>query len=475
MKILISALLAGAMAINAGGAWAQACNLPPREIKGEAAQDQYQAIEGFVLENLVGTAQDLYADRVIGLFVEASKNADNTLDSIMLKVDSETVGLANNWLHALKVATLAKAVAQGEIDPVKDWVVDEAVGTAVGKFAEAIGATSNGLIIGSMITSLKTVKESYETLEHEDCLLNVDMGFYRFLDDPKLRWSESGEMPAGAVDHYILNYLVGGGSGPYGSTRAENRRVLQCFINLEMPESERIDVSSMGPGSGSTSIFGWFADVFGEITDVLGSAADAHPEARRLRTPVNVMLRDFNYRADVEEESEKLGILLRSDEYAVYEALLGAMETSAKTAAWLCGRLSGPDPEITGNWTGTVDFTSPWAFQLMLELDVAPDGAMSGALTMNDEQLPTTEHTLDGREASFRAVYSVTENGKTADVMDFHFKGEVEEKGGPLAGEVSGTIVDMECVMEGLFGDEEDQNKECALVPASGMWSAARN
>ncbi len=475
MRILTSALLAGAMIFNAGGAWAQACNLPPREIKGEAAQDQYQVIEGFVIENLVGAAQDLYADRVIGLFVEASKNADNTLDSIMLKVDSEAVGLANNWLHALKVATLAKAVAQGEIEPVKDWVVDEAVGTGVSKFAEYIGATSNGLIVGAMITSLKTVKESYETLEHEDCLLNVDMGFYRFLDDPKLRWSESGKMPAGAVDHYIQNYLVGGGSGPYGSTRAENRRVLQCFINLEMPESERIDVSSMGPESGNTSIIGWFSNVFGEIGDVLGSIADSSPQAKRLRTPVNVMLRDFNFRADVEEESKKLGTLLRSDEYARYKALAGAMEATAKTSAWLCGRLAGPDPEITGNWEGRVDVTQPWPFQILLELAFAADGAMSGALTMNDERLPTSEHSIDGREAAFRAIYRVTENGKTVDAMDFRFTGKVAEKGGELAGNVTGTIVDMECVMEGLFGDEEDQKKECALVPISGTWSAAKN
>ena len=475
MKNLTAALLAGAMLFNTAGAWAQTCNLPPREIKGEAAQDQYQALEGFVLETLVGTAQDLYADRVIGLFVEASKNADNTLDSVMLQVDAETVGLANNWLHALKVATLAKAVAQGDIEPVKDWAVDEAVGTGVSKFAEYIGATSNGLIIGSMITSLKTVKESYETLEYEDCLLNVDIGFYRFLDDPKLRWQKSGEMPAGAVDHYIQNYLVGGGSGPYGSTRAENRRVLQCFINLEMPESERIDVSSMGPESGNTSIFGWFSNVFGEIGDVLGSIADSNPQAKRLRTPVNVMLRDFNFRADVEEESKKLGILLRSDEYAQYQALASAMETTAKTAAWLCGRLGGPDPEIAGNWSGSVDLTTPWAFQMMLELAFSPDGAMSGAISMNDEQLATTEHSIEGRDAKFRAVYSVTENGKTADVMDFHFAGKVSEKGGDLSGDVTGSIVDIGCVMEGLFGDEEDQKKECAILPASGTWSASKN
>ncbi|GJL95430.1 MAG: hypothetical protein DHS20C05_18350 [Hyphococcus sp.] len=476
-KNLLRLACASAALLNmAGPAFAEVCSLPSRTYEGQAAIDMGENVKGFVAEQMTGLAQDLYAQRVVDQFIKASEASDDVLDSIALEVGGETVKVANNWVHVLKATTIAKGVVQGEPGVIADWAEGEVVEKATGMFMEGIGATSNGFIVGALITSLKTVQESYEALEHEDCLTNIDVAYYNFLEDERLRWETSGKTKAGAVDIYIQEYLAGAGEDARGGSRALNRRYLQCFINETMPVAERIEVSSLGPNADQQpSTVGWFDSVFGTIGDTLASAADAHPEAKRLRTPVNVMLREYNYRYDAELERRKLNDLMRSEAYQQFEAVAQAMKATDATAAWLCGKMQGDGahPDSVGAWRGAITISQPQTADgvlpdFTLNFDVAEDGAISGKTLEEGAQLTVTG-SANGRDIDMRLVMTV--DGAAEKAANLHLTGQYSAAG-EMTGAMSGEIVDMECVFSQMFADADDpvQSTVCRQLPAAGDW-----
>ncbi len=481
MRIVQSLLMIFLFVLGTQSAVANQCTLPPKTIKGPQADAQYEAIKGFVLENMVGLAQDKYAERVISQFVKISGKSDDFLTILTFDAAGGATKVANNYVHVLKALTIAKAVSAGEIEPIKDWVVDEAVGASANHFAKYIGATSNGFLVGMVITALKTVKESYDTLEHEDCLLNLDMGYYQYMKDPALHLDQKGQSNQAAVDRFIHDYIPGGGTAPYGTNRAGNRRILQCYINLEMPEDQRIILSHEGAKEavGAQSSFSRFMEIFEQIGDVSGSAADAAPVSKRLRTPVIVMLRDFNARYKIEQQTKELNRLMRTDEYKEMLAMVEAMKTTAKTADWLCARLASSKTDIVGNWSGMLKLSKPtykgkpFVPQVLLDLDVAENGDVQGFLYVDPrakkEGIPITDGHMDTDELHFTAKYSYEENGRWINLFKLSFSGEMDANG-TLQGKMGGTTIDIDCAIRDDDDNKSIPQRNCRHVPADGRW-----
>jgi hypothetical protein len=479
-KPILAAAMAGLFSFaSVAPAAAAACTLPTVSVEGQAALDVVRSFSGLITEELSGYAQDKLVERIASQYLDlaggnladylatGARRSENAF--IRLSVNAEVLTTANQWLHVLKAVTIAKAIAAGEEEPIVEWVVDEAAELAVGSFAEAMGATSSGLPVSVLMQTLKTIKESYEELEHQDCLLNIDIGFYRFLEDKTLRWQKKdgqpGRMPNAAVDYYLAGYIRGGGPVLKGEgTREDHRRILQCFVNEEMPESERIDISSLGPSSDDGGLFGNFPSVFDRVGDALTSI-----ENPQLRVPVNVMLRDFNVRADLMEQSRRLQDIVNDPRFEEVNILAKAMEVSALAAEWLCARMSGPDPALVGTWSG--DFAIDGEPVFPLRLEIAGDGTVTGYVEAEGERHPLQELSVLGRTVAFDMLLTDEgESGAPVEIFDLAFSGELDTAGRELSGTYAGDMYDMGCVITNMFEEDPSKHKVCGYVPLDGPW-----
>jgi hypothetical protein len=436
------------------------------------------AFQGFVMGQVTGDAQQYYAEKLIDSYMRKADDADGIMEGVVFRVRGDVVRASNNWVHVLKAATVSKAVAAGEVDPIRDWVRDEVVEASTTQFLKALGAAPSSMFVGALVASLNNVKESYDELEKQDCLKGIDMAYYGFLNDSRLRSTRDGGTPPGAVDVYIREYLRGGGNDPQGNPRALNRRHLQCFVDATLPESERVEVSSLGADAEQrpTDPVGWMDRTFGTVTDTLRSAADAAPGDTRIRTPVIVMLRDFNRRYDIELEARRLTRFRQSSEYRRFEATIEAMKASEAAAQWLCDRLASRD---------LADLAGPWMLQLTLRnvsgesqaLDpVAFEVPESGqVLTTLSE--PKHAFTLEGTVGAEKVDLGFLLRGYDDDlgamvtVLNLDLDGRVES--GLMSGQFDGQSIDWACALEGLF-DEDAPPKRCGTVPVSGTWAAQR-
>lgn len=174
---------------------------------------------------------------------------------------------------------------------------------------------------GEVWTTFEIVKISYEELEHQDCLLNIDLEFYDFLDDPALHVEDDKKR----IDHYLMTYIHGE-SGD-GSLQRTHRRRLQCYVNEELPSGERFTVDRM------------FSDInpLQRITEALQVSANR----RQLEHVTNLMLDDFNAKRKLEEAHRKMRVFMRSPEYSMTKELFHLLDTYPAFQDLLCDAVRG--------------------------------------------------------------------------------------------------------------------------------------
>lgn len=452
---------------------APSCELPETTLRGEEATQMSDAFKGYVTGNLAGSAQDRYAKSIIDSFTKQAAATDDLVEGITFSIKADLVSAANNWVHVLKAKTVAEAVINQDAEAGTAFVRDEAVELALAKFLEYMGASASSSVPGAVMMGLGNLKESYDELEHQDCLLNIDLAYYNFLNDPALRNDENGDLTKDSVDRYIKHYIRGGGDDPQGNPRALNRRYLQCFINETMPESERIEVSTLGPDAEESG--GFFSRTFGGVTDALRSSTYVAPGSKEIRTPVLIMLKDFNARFTAEQERRKLIRLKQSAEFAVFEDTIDAMKVSEGAAQWLCDRLSGKElAELAGRWMLTLDFETPFSSDDIpfppVEMDVPENG-----LVLTQMRDDTSALTVEGRVGKERVALDYLMKGwdddanGMVDVFNLDLDGTVTETG--MAGTFDGRSADFACVFSGFF-DDADEGPTCGMLPAKGRWTA---
>lgn len=456
------------------------CDIPEISLGGDYATETSNAFTGFIMENTTGAVQDHYAQKLIDSYMTRSAEAATTSDWLKFRIEGNKVKFANNWVHVLKAANLSKAVVAGEYQEVANWAQDEVVERSLDGFLKHVGATSSVPVAGIVVTGLKIVKESYEELEVQDCLLNIDNAYYNFLEDDRLRTDEDGKIKAGAVDAYIKDYLFGGGEAPGGTTKAQNRRNLQCYVNNTLPEAEQIEVSTLGADSAEapTNPVSWFNRVMGTVADVAGSAADVAPQSKRLRTPIAVMLRDFNNRYDIELEARKFVRLRQSPEFAEFENTIAAMEVSSKAAAWLCERFANKDAaDLAGGWLLKVTLLDDAGDELLpldaFEISVPENGLILSKLE-EDGSFVTVEGTVEDGKADMDMLLQGRDDdtGQLATLLNVDLLGDVQ--GDTMSGKLGGTNMDMACFFGNLFEDDKSKHVACAQVPANGVWKATK-
>jgi hypothetical protein len=250
-------------------------------------------------------------------------------------------------VNLLKTAKIVRAIADGEYVVLRDEAVDKAVDIAAEKamerFLQSIGASgaAAGTLSGGVLTAAKTIKESYETLEQEDCLTLMQVSFVAVEKDARLRAGKNNVIPNAAVEAYIRDYLPGGGKDPSGGNRSDNRRALQCFVDRELSPSERIIVSSQWAEDASPANPRIFIDrTLGRATDVIRSAADRHEPPKGLQLAVRVMLKDANTVAAMERDRKKLIRLMQQGGRQRLEAVAAAMRVSDEARELLCRKLA---------------------------------------------------------------------------------------------------------------------------------------
>lgn len=475
----LSFLIAGLVLVTFGTGHARAaphCEMPGTTLRGEEAVQVSQAFKDYVKGNLAGAAQDRYAQSIIGNFMAQAEAADDLAEGITFSIKADLVAAANNWVHVLKAHTVAQAVIDGDAGAIGTFVRDESAELALGKFLEYMGAAGSSTVPGAVMMGLANLKESYEELEVQDCLLGIDLAYYNFVEEPRLRHDEDGKLSSGAVDHYIQHFLRGGGPDPQGRPRELNRRYLQCFINQTMPEGERVEVSTLGadaeePTTGSN----FFSRVFGGITDALRSSGDAAPGDTRIRTPVLVMLRDFNNRYDAELERRKLIRLRQSAEFAVFGQTADAMKVTGQAAQWLCDRLDADDlGDLAGAWQLVLTMQGENGVKELppMEFDLPQNGLV---LTRHEDGKGSMA--FEGKVSKGRVALDLLSRGWDDDlramvtVLNIDLDGRHE--GEAMSGTFDGTSVDWACVFADMF-DDDAPPRRCGQVPVSGSWRAAK-
>lgn len=187
--------------------------------------------------------------------------------------------------------------------------------------------------------AIAIVQESYKELRHQECLLNIDLGYYQFLDDPLL----SSPDPQRRVSQYVRNYLAGQGPDPRGVPRAENRKRLQCFVDESMLANQRVDVTLL-PNVKN------LGDPTQDLPDTAYMAG--------IRTAANIMLRDFATKRRAEEGKKNLAVYREQPEVIAIAGALAAManypllgkqlcETAQQMAAALPGTLPPAGQPLT--------------------------------------------------------------------------------------------------------------------------------
>ncbi len=156
-----------------------------------------------------------------------------------------------------------------------------------------------------------------DELKHQNCLLGIDIAYYRFLDDPKLK-AGTGD----PVAYYLKNYIRGPGDrnslDPQGKPIGTNRGYLQCFIDEELPADQRVDVAQIGP------------------LGPLAEAMDTAVPTPGLRRAIHVMLKDFGARRKADEEKKKAESYVNRGDFQALKAALPALGNYPLLSQWIC-------------------------------------------------------------------------------------------------------------------------------------------
>ena len=181
---------------------------------------------------------------------------------------------------------------------------------------------------GQIVATAQIVKLSYDELKDQQCLLNVDMAYYTFLDDKKMM---SGSVPD--AKYFVDHYIRGEGQVPVGSaSRNTHRKYLQCYldqeINSKVPRDQQIKVYQETPWPLSLLPSSPFTQIPG------AELAAAYPE--RVQTAARIMLNDFANRRKLDEEQKKLAALVNSADFRAARAAVAALGSYPLFAEALC-------------------------------------------------------------------------------------------------------------------------------------------
>jgi hypothetical protein len=137
-------------------------------------------------------------------------------------------------------------------------------------------------VAGPLMATVKIIRESEKELRHQQCLLDIDLAYYSFLDDPRLNTDDVRRN-----DWYLEQYIIGNRNDPQGRPRARNREYLQCYIDSVLPPAQRFQVVR------TRTAF----DMFGHLEEAM--QVQAHRP--QFQTVANIMLGEFRARRKSEE------------------------------------------------------------------------------------------------------------------------------------------------------------------------------
>ena len=126
-----------------------------------------------------------------------------------------------------------EALADGDGEKATDIVRKAALKSGMVAGLEIIGVP----LVGAMFLALEVTILSFEKRQRQDRLLDVDYGFYVFLNDKELQSLLEHDRKK-AVRYYVDKYLI---------PIRRHRRVFQSYMDSELPENQRIKVHSEYP------------------------------------------------------------------------------------------------------------------------------------------------------------------------------------------------------------------------------------
>lgn len=319
-----------------GQAVAQSCDLDSRRIDQYAASQIRGQLDGFIATQVDKLQAPLLRKIADGLLDKAS-GTQSSVGAFGLTVASDLTRAADSVVSLRKTFVALEAFAAGDDEALRKMAYDEASSKAIEVVAaQILGSTT---LVGPMNATVKYTKESFEALEHEDCLLNIDLAYYRFLDNAELQYGpEDDTAKINAINYYLDEFIRGGGNDPNGASKRENRRQLQCYIDQTMRPDQRVDISSDSTLQKKTNTFNPFAI----IADVMASS-----ENRALRVPTLLMLDDFHQRREIEKMRQNSRLMVQSAEYPKLRQMIGLLGSYPVLADWLCEKLDTPAPETS--------------------------------------------------------------------------------------------------------------------------------
>lgn len=316
--VLATALLAMLLALP-GPARASCEGVTPDD-DPKCEQDDYAAVPAALWQKAADKAVD---DALVALGRGQLLRMYRSGTSINKNVFNQQLKQLDKWL---KVFEALEAYSANDTAKLKSMLT--------GLAAQHALAAAGVPFFGEVWTTFEIVKLSYEELEHQDCLLNVDLAFYNFLDDPSLQVEDDKKR----IDHYLMKYIHGG-----GNNQATHRRRLQCYINEELPQDQRFTVDHT-TGANPHPIV--------QSLNRFSDAVQVSANRRALERVANLMLDDFNAKRKLEEAHQQMRVFMRSPEYSLTKELFHLLDSYPAFQQALCdavvalASLGSPDVSV---------------------------------------------------------------------------------------------------------------------------------
>ena len=445
---------------------AQSCEIPEMKLKGDQAAILGDEFIDFIKGVSSPYAHEVFGEAMIEHFMRKLEDADGS-DVYVFTTGKDIATYAKEYVNYLKIAKLVNIVQAQDFEAMRTMVIEETTEKGLELFLAELGFTSDDTILrqnvlGLAISAAKITKESFDELKQQECALQNDVAYVGFTKDPRLHWGSKNTLKPTAVDDFMKGYVYGRGTADGGGKRQDYRFALQCFIDTELPEAERVTITKVTPGAG-TGIW----NIFAEVGAVLSASADYNDARERLGLPITVMLRDYNFRQDFEEQSKELLRLSKTKEYKDFLAATEAMKTVAPIQDWLCDKLKSD--KVKGDWLPTVFVNEPAGmmdgpleFPRHLAIPIAEDGTIRHRAEDNGAIIDYFGEAKDGKLIMDMKVQAHSEDlGNWIEIVRVDITGDFFQ--GNLDGAFSGSI--STC----LFGDPP-----CGQIPISGSFNAQR-
>ena len=216
------------------------------------------------------------------------------------------------------------------------------------------GLTALGVpLAGPILATVQIVKLSYDDLHHQECLLNIDLAYYNFLDDKKLHTGDKKTR----VNYYLHEYIHGEGRDPSNHSRDINRKYLQCYIDKDMPGQHiQVDFPEWNP--------------FGRFNQAIQVSANSSG----LKTAAHLMLSDFNNKREIELARKKIAQYRQRTDYKVLKETLPILGNYPLLQEWICKEYLALVKE-KGNDTDTIVDSARLNESIVIVIDAS--GSMS--------------------------------------------------------------------------------------------------